>query len=72
MLTISVAAARAQAAILSKSTDHNVRAYASALEGEAEAAAAAGESSFDLSQPATQVYQDATAALAAAIQQSEG
>lgn len=68
-LTISVDAAHAQAAILGKSSDPRVQRYASALAGEADAAAAAGESDFDLAQPATETYQAARAELAADLAQ---
>lgn len=64
-LTISVAAAQAEAAMLAASSDPKVRQYASALSGEADAAAAAGESEFDLGEPATATYEAARAALAA-------
>lgn len=67
MCKISVNAARSLAGILGKSSDANVRIFASALNGEADAAAAAGQSEFDLSTPATQTYQAATDALNAAI-----
>lgn len=67
MQTISVEAARAQSALLSKSTDTNVRHYAAALASEADAAAAAGNQSFDLATPATANYQAALDALSAAL-----
>lgn len=70
MQTISVEAARAQAQLLAKSSDRNVQQYAEALGSEAEAAAAAGNQSFDLAAPATAGYQAATDALAAALGQN--
>lgn len=67
MSKISVDAARSLATLLGKSTDGNVRTFATALDGEADAAQAAGEGEFDLEQPATATYQAATDVLAAAI-----
>jgi hypothetical protein len=71
MLTISVGAARAIAGVLTSSTDTRVKQFASSLAGEADAAVAAGETSFDLSQTAASMDDAARSELEAAIQAAQ-
>lgn len=68
MLSISVGAARAISNVLKASSDTKVQSFAASIAGEADAAAAAGNSSFDLSQTAASMDDAARSELEAAIE----